>query len=190
MNTTIHMLPYMYTCSAEEIATYSDIENRAALDVKFFAIPETVYPQNDNSLLYNYVEKQLKSAKDVLSAQQAEFVLKLIESGVAQGSMIKKEVGEKGSLKNSIVIALIKEEGGNLYFAMAAVSVEPRLGWRLITKKQRNEWNEVLSRVADTRLKQEMIDLFNTSVYITSINKKSEVKAEESVEESVATLKE
>ncbi|MCO5578484.1 hypothetical protein L7F22_032326 [Adiantum nelumboides] len=146
--------------SDNERAIISEIEKKSALDVKFFAIPETVYAQSDNTLLYNYVDDQLKSARDVLTDKQGAFVLKLIESGVAQGSMIKKELGDKRSLKNSIVVAFLKEVDDNLHFAMVAVSVEPRLGWRLITKKQRNEWNDVLSRVANTRLKQELSNLF------------------------------
>lgn len=149
--------------SDNERAIISDIENKAALDVKFFAIPETVYANTDNKLLSSYVENQLKSARDVLTETQGEFVVKLIESGVAQGSLMKKELGDKGSLKNSIVAAFLREEKGNLHFGMVAVSVEPRLGWRLITKRQRNEWNEVLGRVADTRLKQELGNLFDIS---------------------------
>ncbi|KAI5069352.1 hypothetical protein GOP47_0015653 [Adiantum capillus-veneris] len=143
-----------------EQAIISEIGTKSALDVKLFAIPETVYTKNDNKLLYDYVHNQLRSARDVLSKKQGAFVLKLIESGVAQGSMMKKEHGDMGSLKNSIVVAFMKEEEDNLHFAMVAVSVEPRLGWRLITKKQRNEWNDVLSRVANTRLNEELKNLF------------------------------
>ncbi|MCO5578486.1 hypothetical protein L7F22_032328 [Adiantum nelumboides] len=74
--------------------------------------------------------------------------------------MIKKEIGDNKSLKNSVVVAFLKEDEDNIHFAMVAESVKPKLGWRLITKKQRNEWNDVLSRVAKTRLKQELSNIF------------------------------
>lgn len=151
----------MFLCSDDDNRILSEIESRAALNIKFFAIPETVYIQDETNRLYEYVEKQLKLANDVVTEQQADVILKLIESGVAQGRMVKKERGNQGSLKNSMVVAILKEHNGNVHFAMAGVSLEPRLGWRFITKRQRNAWNDVLTRVLDARLKEQMSMLFN-----------------------------
>ncbi|KAI5069090.1 hypothetical protein GOP47_0015391 [Adiantum capillus-veneris] len=142
--------------SEEDSRILHEIESKTALNMKFFAIPETVYAQEETSQLYSYVETQLLHAKDVVSPKQAEMVLKLLESGVAQGSMVKKEMGSQGSLKNSMVVAILKEHEGNVHFMMAGVSLEPRLGWRLITKQQRNTWNDAVSRMLDARLRQEM----------------------------------
>ncbi|MCO5606184.1 hypothetical protein L7F22_060371 [Adiantum nelumboides] len=142
--------------SDEDSDILREIESKAALNMKFFVIPETMYAQEETSRLYSYVETQLQHAEDVVTPKQAEMVLKLIESGVAQGSMLKKEMGPEGSLKNSMVVAILTEHKGNVHFMMAGVSLEPKLGWRLITKQQRNAWNEVVSRVLEARLKQEI----------------------------------
>ncbi|MCO5581008.1 hypothetical protein L7F22_034884 [Adiantum nelumboides] len=109
-----------------------EIASKATLIMKFFAIPETMYAQEETSWLYSYVETQLQHAGDVVTPKQAKMILKLIESGVAQGSMLKKETGPEGSLKNSMVVAILTEHKGNVHFMMAGLSLEPKLGWRLI----------------------------------------------------------
>ena len=138
----------------------SEVESRAALDIKFLAIPEMVFPIAEREDLHAYVQNQLKSAGNVMSPQQSEAVLKLIESGVPQGSIIKREMSDRGGLRNLMLLALIKEHNNNVHFTMTAVSVEPHLGWRLISKKERNVWNAVLNRVADAKLKQETSKIF------------------------------
>lgn len=64
----------------------SDIESRAALDIKFFAIPETIYSQQEDEFrnLYDYVEKQMKSAKDVVTIKQFEARREIEQGGTRE----------------------------------------------------------------------------------------------------------
>ncbi|KAH7405050.1 hypothetical protein KP509_15G054800 [Ceratopteris richardii] len=134
----------------------SNIKSRTTLETKIFTIPKIVYPNCERDILHGYIEKQLKLARDVITEDQAGSILQLIMSGVAEGSMMKKEIGGRGSLKSSLSVALLREEGGHIHFSMVATSIEPRLGWRFISKDRRNIWNEVLIRAAENRMKQEL----------------------------------
>jgi len=105
-------------------------------------IAETVVPYDDRELLSLYVKQQL-DASDVMSETQKEAVLTMVNLAPMEAVVNKEEIGEKGSLRNSAVLALIKTHAKNVHFMLIGVRAEPRLGWNWIPSSERNAWNDV-----------------------------------------------
>jgi len=113
-----------------------------------------VVPYDDRELLSLYVKQQL-DASDVMSETQKESVLTMVNLAPMEAVVNKEEIGEKGSLRNSAVLALIKTHAKNIHFMLIGVRAEPRLGWNWIPSSERNAWNDVLSRVLSDKIRVE-----------------------------------
>jgi hypothetical protein len=130
------------------------INDQSTLELKTVVIAETVVPYDDRDLLSLYVKQQL-DASDVMSEAQKEVVLTMVNLAPFEAVVNKEEIGEKGSLRNSAVMALIKRHATNVHFMLIGVRAEPRLGWSWIPSSERNAWNEVLSRVLADKIRVE-----------------------------------
>jgi len=130
------------------------INDYSTLELKTVVIAETVVPYDDRELLSLYVKQQL-DASDVMSETQKEAVLTMVNLAPMEAVVNKEEIGEKGSLRNSAVLALIKTHAKNVHFMLIGVRAEPRLGWNWIPSSERNAWNDVLSRVLSEKIRVE-----------------------------------
>ncbi|KAG0565846.1 hypothetical protein KC19_7G018000 [Ceratodon purpureus] len=142
------------------------IYDKATMEVKTLVIAETVVPQENREMLVKYVKQQLESS-DVISTELKTAVMTMVNLA-PEGSINRQDRGERGSLRNSAVIALIKTYQNNIHFMLIGVRVEPRLGWRWITPSERTAWNDNLSKIrAEVRTflavgtPTQLLDVFN-----------------------------
>lgn len=80
-------------------------------------IAETVVPYDDRDFLSVYVKQQL-DASDVMSESQKEAVLTMVDLAPMEAVVNKEEIGERGTLRNSAVMALIKKHSKNIHFML------------------------------------------------------------------------
>lgn len=130
------------------------INDHSTLELKTVVIAETVVPYDDRDLLSVYVKQQL-DASDVMSESQKEAVLTMVNMAPMEAVVNKEEIGERGTLRNSAVMALIKKHAKNIHFMLIGVRAEPRLGWNWIPFSERNAWNDVLSRILADKIRVE-----------------------------------
>ncbi|KAG0614275.1 hypothetical protein M758_6G164300 [Ceratodon purpureus] len=130
------------------------INEHSTLELKTVVIAETVVPYEARDLLSVYVRQQL-DASDVMSESQKEAVLTMVDLAPMEAVVNKEEIGERGTLRNSVVMALIKKHAKNIHFMLIGVRAEPRLGWNWIPFSERNAWNDVLSRVLAEKIRVE-----------------------------------
>lgn len=93
------------------------INDKATLQLKTLVIAETVVPYDNRQMLSKYIKQQL-DASDVISSQQKTAVMTMVNMVPIEGSINKEDRGEKGSLRNSAVIALIKTYQHNIHFML------------------------------------------------------------------------
>lgn len=93
------------------------MNEHSTLELKTVVIAETVVPYEDRHLLSVYVKQQL-DASDVTSEAQMEAVLTMVNLAPMEAVLSKEEIGEKGSLRNSAVLALIKKYAENVHFML------------------------------------------------------------------------
>lgn len=93
------------------------INKQSTLELKTLVIAETVVPYDDRELLSTYVKQQL-DASDVISDGQKEAVLTMVNLAPMEASVNKEDIGEKGTLRNSAVLALIKRHLNNVHFLL------------------------------------------------------------------------
>jgi len=93
------------------------INDHSTLELKTVVIAETVVPYDCRDLLSLYVKQQL-DASDVVSDAQKEAVLTMVNLPPMEAVVNKEEIGEKGSLRNSAVMALIKKHAENVHFML------------------------------------------------------------------------
>jgi hypothetical protein len=163
-NSTVHVSPLAVLLNkdltlAEQIldsdsVMMKKISEHSTLELKTVVIAETVVPYDDRDLLSAYVRQQL-DASDVMSESQKEAVLTMVDLAPMEAVVNKEEIGERGSLRNSVVMALIKKHAKNIHFMLIGVRAEPRLGWHWIPFSERNAWNDVLSRVLADKIRME-----------------------------------
>nr|XP_024377511.1 uncharacterized protein LOC112283253 isoform X2 [Physcomitrium patens] len=96
------------------------MNEHSTLELKTVVIAETVVPYEDRHLLSVYVKQQL-DASDVTSEAQMEAVLTMVNLAPMEAVLSKEEIGEKGSLRNSAVLALIKKYAENVHFMLIGV---------------------------------------------------------------------
>ncbi|CAM6038697.1 unnamed protein product [Sphagnum compactum] len=130
------------------------ITEQATLELKTLVIAETIVPHTDKGRLLDYVKQQL-DASNVLTDAQKQAVLTMVELAPMEASIHKEEIGERGTLRNSAVLALITQHLSNIHFMLIGVRAEPRLGWKWIPVLERNAWNDVLSRVLSDKVRIE-----------------------------------
>lgn len=93
------------------------INDHSTLELKTVVIAETVVPYDDRDLLSVYVKQQL-DASDVMSESQKEAVLTMVNMAPMEAVVNKEEIGERGTLRNSAVMALIKKHAKNIHFML------------------------------------------------------------------------
>ncbi|XP_024395907.1 uncharacterized protein [Physcomitrium patens] len=130
------------------------INDKATLELKTLVIAETVVPFEKREMLSDYVKQQLDGS-EVISSEQKSAVMNMVNMAPIEGSINEEERGVGGSLRNSAVIALFKTYQKNIHFLLIGVRVEPRLGWRRISVRERNAWNDNLSRVLYNKIRAE-----------------------------------
>lgn len=137
-----------------DIEMMKKINDQSTLELKTLVITETVVPYNEREELSTYVKQQL-DASDVICDNQKEAVLTMLNLAPMEATVTKEEIGERGSLRNSAVMALIKRHLNNVHFMLIGVRAEPRLGFNWIASAERNAWNDVLSRVLSDKIQAE-----------------------------------
>lgn len=93
------------------------INGHSTLELKTVVIAETVVPFDERNLLIEYVKRQL-DASGVMSEEQKEAVLTMVDVGPMEALVTKEEIGEKGTLSNSAFTALIKKHEENVHFML------------------------------------------------------------------------
>ncbi|XP_024358734.1 uncharacterized protein [Physcomitrium patens] len=169
-NGTEHISPFLALLDKGQpsrvqiLETDSDImkmiNGHSTLELKTVVIAETVVPFDERNLLIEYVKRQL-DASGVMSEEQKEAVLTMVDVGPMEALVTKEEIGEKGTLSNSAFTALIKKHEENVHFMLIGVRAEPRLGWNWIPSSQRNAWNDVLSRVVADKVHKLLVEIIH-----------------------------
>ena len=104
-------------CRDSDCDMMEKINKQSTLELKTLVIAETVVPYDDRALLSTYVKQQL-DASDVISDGQKEAVLTMVNLAPMESSVNKEDIGEKGTLRNSAVLALIKRHLNNVHFLL------------------------------------------------------------------------
>lgn len=104
-------------CRDSDIEMMTKIHAQSNLELKTLVIAETVVPYDDREQLSTYVKQQL-DASDVICDNQKEAVLTMVNLAPMEATVIKEEIGEGGSLRNSAVMALIKRHLNNIHFML------------------------------------------------------------------------
>lgn len=104
-------------CRDSDIEMMKKINDQSTLELKTLVITETVVPYNDREELSTYVKQQL-DASDVICDNQKEAVLTMLNLAPMEATVTKEEIGERGSLRNSAVMALIKRHLNNVHFML------------------------------------------------------------------------
>ncbi len=106
-----------WVCREADCIMMQTITEQATLELKTLVIAETIVPYTDKGLLLDYVKQQL-DASNVLTDAQKQAVLTMVELAPMEASIHKEEIGEKGTLRNSAVLALITQHLSNIHFML------------------------------------------------------------------------
>jgi hypothetical protein len=93
------------------------INEHSTLELKTIVITETVVSYDDRDFLSIYVKQQL-DASAVMSESQKGAVLTMVNMAPIEAIVNKEEIGERGTLRNSAIMALIKNHEKNIHFML------------------------------------------------------------------------
>lgn len=94
-----------------------EIDRYSTLEVKTVAIGEIVVQSKDRDLLTTYVHNALKE-DDVISDVHKAAIHALVKSSPPEAFVNRVEIGEKGTLRNSELMAMIKQHEDRIHFML------------------------------------------------------------------------
>jgi hypothetical protein len=99
-----------------------EIDRYSTLEVKTVAIGEIVVQSKDRDLLTTYVHDALKE-DDVISDVHKEAIHAMVKSSPPEAFVNRVEIGEKGTLRNSELMAMIKQHEDRIHFMLIGYHV-------------------------------------------------------------------
>ncbi|KAG6556798.1 hypothetical protein Mapa_001744 [Marchantia paleacea] len=143
-----------YPVSDDEEYAPQRMYQLATLEESSMVIGETVVPYDHRGDLSQYVHTQLDSSR-IISKIEAKGILAMIQVNSTDLIFLHAKTGMSGRLKNSLVLALCSQKGGNIHFMMVVMQVEAHLGWNRISSRERTAWNLGMTTTLERKMRKE-----------------------------------
>ncbi|OAE30722.1 hypothetical protein AXG93_402s1350 [Marchantia polymorpha subsp. ruderalis] len=143
-----------YPVSDDEGYAPQRMHQLATLEESSLVIGETIVPYDHRGDLSQYVQTQLESSR-IISKVESKGILAMIQVNSTDLIYLHAKTGMSGRLKNSLVLALCTQKGGNIHFMMVVLQVEAHLGWNRISSRERSAWNLAMTSSLERKMRKE-----------------------------------